>query len=142
MPINYPEHKLFYRPPLSYIDIGRVVYNGRYADIYNYARDEYMRDIGFSYSSFNIKHEKHLAVVESNIKFSKPVFYDEETTIVSKVEKIGTRSIIFNQKIYTKEMKVVANESKVIMVCIDKRCKAASIPEALKKAFEKGPFKN
>ena len=42
-------HVFSFRVPLSYIDIGGVIYNGQYLDIYNQARDEYLREIGFSY---------------------------------------------------------------------------------------------
>ena len=135
----YPEHKIIYRPPLSYIDIGKVVYNGRYSDIYNYARDEYMRSLGYPYAKFNQEDGRHLAVVEANIKYRLPLLYDEKTIIVSKVEKIGSRSIIFDQKIYKDNMNLLCNESKFIMVCIDNKFKASSIPDGLKQAFIHGP---
>jgi acyl-CoA thioester hydrolase len=142
MSIIYPEHKIIFRPPLSHIDIGKVVYNGRYPEIYNYARDEYMRSIGYSYKKFNTEDEKNLAVIESNIKYRKPLLYDEETVIVSKVETIGSRSIIFRQKIYKDNMTTLANEARFVMVCIDTSFKASSIPEHVKKAFENGPCKS
>jgi len=137
---NYPEHRLIFRPPLSYIDMGKVVYNARYLDIYNYARDEYMRSIGYSYIRLNQEDNKNLAVVEANIKYRKPLYYDEETVIVSKVEKIGFRSILFDQKIYKDTMNLLCNESKFIMVCIDSTFKTSSIPQALKQAFTNGPI--
>jgi len=136
---NYPEHKIIFRPPLSYIDIGKVVYNGRYSDIYNYARDEYMRSTGYPYTKLNQQENKHLAVVEANIKYRLPLLYDEKTIIVSKVEKIGSRSILFDQKIYKNNMTLLCNESKFIMVCINNTFKASSIPETLKQAFIHGP---
>jgi acyl-CoA thioester hydrolase len=139
MSLIYPEHKLIFRPPLSYIDLGKVVYNGRYPDIYNYARDEYMRSLGYPYTKLNNEDEKHLTVIEANIKFRKPLYYDEETTIVSRVEKIGSRSIVFDQRIYKDKMSTLANESKFIMVCIDNTFRSSSIPASLKKAFENGP---
>lgn len=140
MTLNYPEHKIIFRPPLSYIDIGKVVYNGRYPDIYNYARDEYMRSTGYSYSRLNQEDSKNLAVIEANIKYRKPLHYDEETIIVSTIDKIGSRSIVFDQKIYKDKMTLLCNEAKFVMVCIDSSFKASSIPEGLKKAFIHGPL--
>ncbi|MGM0418279.1 MAG: acyl-CoA thioesterase [Thermodesulfobacteriota bacterium] len=136
---NYPEHHLDYRPPLSAIDLGKVVYNGTYAEIYNYARDEYMRSIGYPYSKFLNEDKKNFAVIEMNVKFRKPLHYDEETVIVSKVEKIGTKSIVFDQKIYKENMQILCNEAKFVMVCIGLSFKAEKIPEVLKNAFKNGP---
>ncbi|MCB9481699.1 MAG: acyl-CoA thioesterase [Desulfobacteraceae bacterium] len=138
--MNYPEHRLNFRPPLSYIDIGKVIYNSRYLDIYNYARDEYMRSIGYPYTKLNMEDDKHLAVVEANIKYRKPVHYDEETVIVSKIEKISSRTILFHQLMYKNNMSLLCNEAKFVMVCIDNSFKASSVPEGLKKAFENGPL--
>lgn len=137
----YPEHKIIFRPPLSYIDLGKVVYNSRYLDIYNYARDEYMRSTGYPYTRLNREDNKHLAVVEANIKYRKPVHYDEETIIVSKIKKIGSRTIVFDQRIYKNNMSLLCNEAEFVMVCIDSLFKASSVPDVLKKAFEHGPIK-
>lgn len=136
---NYKEHRLKYRPPLSYIDMGNVIYNGRYPDIYNYARDEYMRDIGYSYLHLNTSNHNHLAVVEVNIKYRYPIHYDEETIIVTKVKKIGSKSIIFDQKIYKNNMEILCNEAKYTLVCIGFGFTSEKIPQELREAIKNGP---
>ena len=60
---KFSEHGFNFRVPLSYIDIGGVIYNGKYLDIYNQARDEYLRDIGFSYTKLNKEFNYHLSLV-------------------------------------------------------------------------------
>lgn len=137
----YPEHRITYRPPLSVIDIGGIIYNSRYLDIYNYARDEYMRSIGYPYSEMNASTEKHLAVVEANIKYRKPIYYDQESTIVSQVQKIRATSIVFNQQIFINS-ETLCNEATFIMVSVSKEFKPSNIPDKLKQAFLNGPKSN
>ena len=137
--MNYPSHKMNFRAPLNYIDLGGVIYNGRYADIYNQARDEYMRSTGYSYLKMSQESLKHLVVTEINMKFRKPVFYDEEITIVSTVKKINSKGIIFNQKIFKDDMQSLCNEAEFKMACIDYSFKTAKIPDKTVKAFENGP---
>jgi len=141
MSLEYSEHILIYRPPLSYIDPGQVVYNGRYLDIYNYVRDEYMRDIGYTYLKLNSENHMHLAVVEANLKFRMPLLYDEKTEIFTRVEKIGIKSINFSHKIYKDDRKVLCNEAKFTLVCIGASFKSEPLPEEFKQAIKRGPLK-
>ncbi len=124
------EHVHHFRAPLSSIDIGGVIYNGKYLDIYNQARDEYLRDIGYPYTKLYKEEKCHLSVVEVNIKYLKPVNFDELIEIVTKIEKIGTTSLVFNQAIYKKERKQLCNTAKFIIVCTKNR-KSEPIPKEL-----------
>ncbi|MCK5543068.1 MAG: thioesterase family protein, partial [Desulfobacterales bacterium] len=78
-----------------YIDMAGVIYNGKYLDIYNQARDEYLRDVGLTSTRLYEDFKCFFAVVEANIKYKQPIHYDEIIEIVTKVSKIGGKSLVF-----------------------------------------------
>jgi acyl-CoA thioester hydrolase len=123
-----PEHTFGFRVPLSYIDMAGVIYNGNYLDIYDQARDAYLRDIGFSYIKLYEETGCHLSVVEVNIKYEKPIHYDELIEIITKVEKIGTKSLVFDQVIYKNQKELKCNTARFVVVCTKLR-KSAPLPE-------------
>jgi len=129
------EHVYSFRVPLSYIDIGGVIYNGNYLDIYNQARDEYLRNIGFPYIKLIEEEKSHLSVIEVNIKYKKPIFYDELIEIITKIEKVGEKSLIFNQVIYKDQRKQLCNTARSVIVCTKAR-KAEPLPKELVNAIK------
>ena len=138
-PKTYPIHVFPFRVPLSLIDTGGVIYNGRYFDIYNQARDEHMRDCGYPYSRLNREVEYHLAVVDAAINFKAPVFYDDLVKVVTKIEKIGTSSITFEHSMYRDNGSLLCNRARFTVVCTDKEFTPRQIPGSLIRAYEKGP---
>ena len=133
--LKEPGHVFNFRVPLSYIDMAGVIYNGNYLDIYDQARDAYLRDIGFSYIKLYTEANCHLSVVEVNIKYRKPVFYDELIEIVTKVEKIGTKSLVFDQVIYKDHGAQLCNTAKFAVVCTQSR-KSEPLPEEFVNAIK------
>ena len=136
---KYPEHIFKFRVPISYIDLGGVIYNGRYLDIYNQARDEHMRDIGYTYMRLNTDEQYHLTVAQTNIQYKAPVFYDDNLNIVTRVEKIGSSSISFDQTIYKNSSNTFCNHARSVLVCIGTGFKPKPIPRALIDAYQNGP---
>ncbi len=129
---NYSEHVFSFRVPLSYIDIGGVIYNGKYLDIYNQARDAYLRDIGFSYKRLNNETNHHFSVAEVNIKYKKPVHYDEIIKIFTKVKKFGRTSLVFEQIMYlydSNQVQNLCNIAEFVMVCTNTSRKPEPLPE-------------
>ena len=126
--LNDPEHLFSFRVPLSYIDMAGVIYNGNYLDIYDQARDAYLREIGFSYIKLYKETGCHLSVVEVNIKYKKPIHYDELIEIITKIEKIGTKSLIFDQVIYKNQRELKCNTARFAVVCTKSR-KSQPLPE-------------
>lgn len=137
---NMPEHIFPFRVPLSLIDTGGVVYNGRYFDIYNQARDEHMRDCGYPYTRLNSEAECHLAVVDAAIQYKLPVFYDDLVEIVTGIDRIGSSSITFNQAMYKNGKELLCNRARFVMVCTSAGFTARKIPKDLILAHEKGPY--
>ncbi len=138
-PQTYPTHTFCFRVPLSLIDIGGVIYNGRYFDIYNQARDEHMRDCGYPYTRLGSEAGCHLAVLDASIQFKAPVFYDNLVEVVTKIEKIGTSSITFAHSMYKDSGGLLCNRARFVLVCTDKEFTPQKIPPALIRAYKNGP---
>ena len=134
--LEYPEHVFNFRVPLSYFDIAGVIYNGNYLDIYDQARDAYLRDIGFSYTKLYKEAKCHLSVVEVNIKYRQPVYYDELIEIITKVKKIGTKSLIFDQVLYKEQRQQLCNTATFALVCTNSSRKPVSLSEELRAAIK------
>jgi len=130
------DHVFNFRVPLSYIDMAGVLYNGNYSGIYDQARDAYLRDIGFSYIKLYTEAQCHLSVVEVNIKYRTPIHYDELIEIITKVEKIGTKSLVFDQVIYKNQRTLLCTTARFVTVCTKVR-KSESLPDELVNAIKR-----
>lgn len=126
---GYSEHIFNFRVPFSYIDMGGIVYNARYLDIYNQARDEYLRDIGFPYSQLHTKFNCHLSVAEVNIKYTYSIIYDELIEVITRVKKIGTKSLISEQVIYNEQRQQLCNVGTFVLVCVNTSGKSQPLPD-------------
>ena len=62
-------------------------YYGIYAQYYEVGRVETMRTLGFSYKDVENKGIM-MPVLEYNIKYKKPAYYDDELTLVTKLTEI------------------------------------------------------
>ncbi len=61
------------------------VYNGKYFEYFEVARTELLRARGLAYSSLE-KAGYMLPVVEANVKYKKPIFYDDVIEIETYVK--------------------------------------------------------
>ena len=67
------------------------VYYGIYAQYYEVGRVELLRSLGISYKEIEAMGFA-LPVVNFNIKYKKPAFYDDELTIETAIKEIKLRS--------------------------------------------------
>ncbi len=95
------------------------VYYGNYAQYYEVGRVEALRELGFSYRDMEEKGIM-LPVLELNINYKKPAFYDDEITIVTTIKEIPSVRITFDYECYN-SAKELLNTGKVTLVFIDKK---------------------
>ncbi len=68
-----------------------IAYNGHYLTWFEVARTEFLRDTGFSYKKTEQK-GFYLPLIEADVKYLKPVLYDDVLTLRSCVgERPGLR---------------------------------------------------
>lgn len=103
-------------------------YYGNYAQYYEVGRVEALRKMGFSYREMEDKGIL-LPVIEFNVQYKKPAFYDDEITVVTTIrEKPGVR-ITFHYECYN-EKKELLNTGLVTLVFIDKASNRPCQPPA------------
>tara|TARA_B100000963_G_scaffold82608_1_gene70419 strand:+ start:7942 stop:8349 length:408 start_codon:yes stop_codon:yes gene_type:complete len=74
-------------------------YYGSYAQYYEVGRVELFRSLGFSYKTIE-KMGFALPVINWNISYKKPAFYDDELTIKTIINKVPSKTIVFDYEIY------------------------------------------
>jgi acyl-CoA thioester hydrolase len=87
------------RIPFYEVDAGQGVYHGNYYHMFELAREDFLREIGFPYREF-MNRQLHLTIVESRCKYRKSLRYDDEIEIHTGITSLGRRSISFSQLIY------------------------------------------
>lgn len=74
-------------------------YYGNYAEYFEVARVEALRNLGFSYKKLE-EEGIMLPVLSYNVKFIKPAYYDDELTIKVTIKEIPMARIHFSYEVY------------------------------------------
>jgi acyl-CoA thioester hydrolase len=115
---------------LADIDTAGFVYHGNYYHLYNIARDEFFREIGYPYSRL-MAEGMHLGVAHIDCNYLKPLEYDDLIEIETGVVWLKDRAVGIQQKIVRGKERLVCNQVSFTFVCIDAAMKAVAIPKAL-----------
>jgi acyl-CoA thioester hydrolase len=94
------------------------VYYGNYAQYFEVGRVELMRQLGMSYRDIE-ERGVMLPVLDFNIRYFKPAFYDEELTIVTTINEVPAVRITFYYKTLNAEGTLL-NEGKTTLVFVNK----------------------
>ncbi len=96
-------------------------YYGNYATYYEVARVEALRKLGISYKQ--LEEKKYLMpVLDFNIKYLKPAYYDEELVILCKMLTKPKVRIKFDYETYNEKQEMI-NFGSTTLVFIDKLTK-------------------
>lgn len=114
------------------------VYYGNYAEYFEVARVEALRELGLNYKDVEDSGIM-LPVYTFNVKYLKPAYYDDMLTIKTFIREIPEARITFTYETYN-EKGVLLNKGETVLVFIDtKTNKPRSAPdnflEKLKKYF-------
>ncbi len=99
------------------VDKMGYVYHGNYAKYYHISRTELLRKIGISDKVLE-NHNILLPVIEMNIKYKKPIFYDDIVTIKTSLHKIPTAKMIFHHEVHNHNNEVV-NQADSVVAFVD-----------------------
>lgn len=112
------------------------VYYGNYAQYYEVARVEALREIGLSYKEIEDR-GIFMPVLDMKISYKKPAFYDDEISIVTKIINLPSVRITFLFECYN-EKRELLNTGEVTLVFIDKKSgRPCQPPEWLMKEMKK-----
>jgi len=113
-------------------------YYGNYAEYFEIARVEALRNLGFSYKKLEMEGIM-LPVLSYSVKFIKPAFYDDELTIKVSITELPLARIHFTYEVYN-EKDALTTLADTTLVFINKNtnkpCAApGDLLEVLKKFF-------
>lgn len=111
-------------------------YYGNYAEYFEVARVEALRNLGFSYKKLE-DNGILLPVLEYKIKYLKPAYYDDLLTIKTIIKELPVTRIIFEYETYNERDEKI-NMGETTLVFINKNTKRpgtcpGDMVEALKK---------
>ena len=94
------------------------VYYGVYAQYYEIGRVELLRSIGISYKKIEEKGYS-LPVVNFQINYIKPAFYDDLITVKTTLIKLPDTKIYFNYELYNEQNELL-NTGTTTLVFVNK----------------------
>lgn len=94
-----------------------VVYYGKYALLYEIGRVELMRSVGITYAEME-REGTLMPVIEMNLKYIRPLRYDDVVTIKTILSKTPAATIVFHHEIYDSK-NVLCNEGYVKLCFVD-----------------------
>ena len=95
------------------------VYYGVYAQYFEVGRVELLRSMGLSYKEIE-KTGYTLPVVNMNINYKKPAFYDDELTIRTTIKDFPSAKIIFHYETLNAKNELL-NTGEVVLVFVNKK---------------------
>jgi acyl-CoA thioester hydrolase len=112
-----------------------VVYHGHYAQFYEIARVEGLRQLGISYKELE-ETGIILPVVDIHSKFLRPAKYDDLITVKAILKELPLHhKMVFHHEIYNEQGDLL-NTGEVTLYFVEARTmKRCNIPEALKDKF-------
>ena len=111
-------------------------YYGAYATYFEVARVEAMRQLGMSYKVME-ESGVMLPVLDLQVKYIKPAFYDEELTIKTYIKEIPKVRIHFEYEVYNEKQELI-NKANTTLVFIDmKSNRPCAAPNYFIKNLEK-----
>ena len=110
---------------IRYSDIDKMgyLYYGRYANLYEAARVELFRSLGFSYKKLEDE-GVGMPVINMECKFLRPINYDELIKVKTYIKAMPTSKITFHYEIFNED-KILANIGETDLTFINLSTKKA-----------------
>jgi acyl-CoA thioester hydrolase len=118
-------HKSKIRIRYAETDQMGYVYYGNYATFFEVARVEALRSLNFSYNELE-KSGIMLPVLELQIKYVKPAFYDDEIVIETTIREIPKARIKFEYKTFNQKGDLL-NFGNTTLVFVDIKTKKPTL---------------
>ncbi len=103
-----------------------VVYHGNYAQYFEVARAEAIRELGFTYKEMEASGVV-MPIVELHTKFLRPAKYDDLLTIKTQLRELPTdHRIEFHHEVYNEEGKLLTI-GRIVLYFLDAKTMARSV---------------
>ncbi|HNT80264.1 MAG TPA: thioesterase family protein [Bacteroidia bacterium] len=104
------------------------VYYGNYATYFELARVECIRNLGFTYKQME-DDGIMLPVLEFQIKYFKPAFYDDLLTIKTRIPQLPAARIYFEYEVFNESNELLNKASTTLVFVNTETKKPCSAPE-------------
>ena len=123
-------HQIKFRVLYSDTDKMGYMYYGQYAKYLEMGRVEALRSLGLSYKSMEDTGVM-LPVLDLKLKYLKPLFYDDEVTLTTKVCDMPEARIYFEYELKNPEGELTTL-AETTLVFVDRNGRPCMIPENFK----------
>jgi len=131
------EHVTKLRVRYAEVDSMGYVYHGNYASYYEVGRTELMRNMGSSYKKLEDEGVM-LPVIHLECHFIRPARYDDEISILTRIQRFTRTQITFSYRIYNQNNHLI-NEGLTTLVFVDRSTmKPRKAPDWFSEMIEKG----
>jgi acyl-CoA thioester hydrolase len=120
------KHELKLRVRYGETDQMGYMYYGNYAQFYEVARVEMLRNLGLTYKGFE-EDGVMMPVLELKCKYIKPAYYDDEILIKIIMKEIPSSRIQFFYELYNMKNELI-NLGETTLVFVDMRTKRPCRP--------------
>jgi acyl-CoA thioester hydrolase len=114
-------HEVTLRVRYGETDKMGFVYYGVYAQYYEVGRVELLRSLGISYKSIE-ENGFELPVLNFNINYKKPAYYDDKLTLKTSIKQMPTSKIIFFYECFNDNNQLI-NNGEISLVFVNKETK-------------------
>lgn len=131
------ERELFIRVYYADTDAQGIVYHANYLRFFEAARTEFLRSLDIELIDMVKKHGVQFAVVGLNIKYHKPAYLDDKVLLVSRISKIGSSSVIYQQEMYRPDKNgILLCSADVKLVTVDVNMRPCRVPNILREEIK------
>jgi len=121
-------HETFVKVRYAETDQMGVVYHGNYPQYLEIARIDWLESLGISYK--NMEEEGiMLPVFELNLKYHRPITFDENLKIETRLRERPNVKIIFDYSIYNEAGEKVTSASSILVFVDSKTRKPIRCPK-------------
>ncbi|MBK6545926.1 MAG: acyl-CoA thioesterase [Saprospiraceae bacterium] len=117
------KHEFQIRVRYSETDKMGFVYYGNYMQYYEVGRVEALRNLGIRYADLEDEFGIIMPVVNMNVRYLRPAYYDELITMQTHISQLPETSIKFNTEIYNMQ-KQLLNAAQITLCFLDAKTKS------------------
>ena len=129
------EHTIEIKIRYDEVDKMGYVYHGNYARYFHISRTELLRTVDLCDKTLE-EHNILLPVIEMNIRYLKPIFYDEVIKISTRLLKTSYIKLFFEHRVFnTKSELINRGTSTLALVDLDSR-KPIRMPDFIRTKLE------
>ena len=114
------------------IDAMQILYNIQYLYIFETARLDYMRKIGFVVSLDDLRTKFPVFTVHNTVDYINPAYYGDEYTVYTRIAEIKNSSLKFENIILKKDGTLLAKGDTIYVYTDQSTMKSIPIPEEIK----------